>query len=73
MAQELVGCDVLFGCVDREWPRLILSEVAYQNLIPVIDMRTEVKLAGDGTELQSLDACISYVVPGPWRLSPKVC
>jgi molybdopterin/thiamine biosynthesis adenylyltransferase len=64
VAQELMGCDVLFGCVDREWPRLILSEVAYQYLIPVIDMGTEIGLAADGQELQSLDARVSYVAPG---------
>jgi molybdopterin/thiamine biosynthesis adenylyltransferase len=64
VAQELMGCDVLFGCVDREWPRLILSEVAYQYLIPVIDMGTEVGLAAEGQELQSLDARVSYIAPG---------
>lgn len=64
VADDLRGCDVLFGCVDREWPRLILSEVAYQYLVPVIDLGTEVGLAADGAELQSLDARVSYVVPG---------
>lgn len=64
VAQELIGCDVLFGCVDREWPRLILSEVAYQYLIPVIDLGTEVGLAAGGQELQSLDARVSYTAPG---------
>jgi hypothetical protein len=64
VADHLRGCDFLFGCVDREWPRLILSEVAYQYLVPLIDMGTEVGLAADGTELQSLDARVSYVVPG---------
>jgi hypothetical protein len=50
--------------VDREWPRLILSEVAYQYLVPVIDLGTEIGLAPDGKELQSLDSRVSYVVPG---------
>ena len=63
VADQLRGCDFRFGCVDREWPRLILSEVAYQYLVPLIDMGTEVGLAPDGTELQSLDARVSYVVP----------
>jgi len=64
IADHLRGCDVLFGCVDREWPRLILSEVAYQYLVPLIDMGTEIGVAPDGTELQSLDSRVSYVVPG---------
>jgi hypothetical protein len=63
VADELRGCDVLFGCVDREWPRLILSEVAYQYLVPLIDLGTEIGLAPDGEELQSLDSRVSYVVP----------
>jgi hypothetical protein len=64
VADQLRGCDVLFGCVDREWPRLILSEVTYQYLVPLIDMGTEIGVAPDGTELQSLDSRVSYVVPG---------
>ncbi|MGA3211045.1 MAG: hypothetical protein ABSD20_07030, partial [Terriglobales bacterium] len=59
---ELRGCDVLFGCVDRDWPRLILCEVAYQYLIPLIDMGTEIGMAND--EVQSLDTRVSYVAPG---------
>jgi hypothetical protein len=64
VADELRGCDILFGCVDRAWPRLILCEVAYQYLVPLIDLGTEIGLAGDGKELQSLDSRVSYVVPG---------
>ena len=64
VADKLRSCDVLFGCVDREWPRLILSEVAYQYLLPLIDMGTEIGVAPDGNELQSLDSRVSYVGPG---------
>jgi hypothetical protein len=64
VAQQLAGCDIVFGCIDREWPRLILSELAYQYLIPVIDMGTEVGLSSNGQELQSLDARVSYMIPG---------
>jgi molybdopterin-synthase adenylyltransferase len=62
VAAELRSCDLLIGCVDRDWPRLILSEVAYQYLIPLIDLGTEIGAANG--ELQSLDARVSFVGPG---------
>ena len=62
VADALRGCDLLVGCVDRDWPRLILSEVAYQYLIPYVDLGTEIGAPGD--EIQSVDARVSYVGPG---------
>ena len=62
VADALRGCDLLVGCVDRDWPRLILSEVAYQYLIPYADLGTEIGAPGD--EIQSVDARVSYVGPG---------
>ena len=62
VAAELRSCDLLIGCVDRDWPRLILSEVAYQYLIPLIDLDTEIGAANG--QLQSLDARVSFVGPG---------
>jgi molybdopterin/thiamine biosynthesis adenylyltransferase len=64
VSDELRGCDFLLGCVDREWPRLILSELVFQYLVPLIDMGAEIGISTDGQELQSLDARVSYVTPG---------
>jgi hypothetical protein len=61
VAIDLRGCDLIFGCVDKDWPRLILSEVAFQYLIPYIDLGTEI---GVSDTVQSLDSRVSYVAPG---------
>lgn len=63
VALELRGCDFIFGCVDnRDWPRLIMTEVAYQYLIPYLDLGTEIGI--DDVGVQSLDSRVSYVAPG---------
>jgi molybdopterin/thiamine biosynthesis adenylyltransferase len=63
VALELRGCDFIFGCVDnRDWPRLVMTEVAYQYLIPYIDLGTEIGI--DDLGVQSLDSRVSYVAPG---------
>jgi hypothetical protein len=62
VADHLRSCDALFGCIDRDWPRLILCEIAYQYLIPYIDLGSEIGLAGD--EVQSLDTRVSYITSG---------
>jgi molybdopterin-synthase adenylyltransferase len=61
VALELRSCDLIIGCIDRDWPRLILCEIAYQYLIPFIDLGTEI--AAKENEIQSLDSRVSYVSP----------
>ena len=62
VAQEISSCDLIIGCVDKEWPRLVMCELAYQYLIPLIDLGTEI--SGSDTEIHSLDARVSLVGPG---------
>jgi molybdopterin/thiamine biosynthesis adenylyltransferase len=38
IAQKLLDRDVIFGCTDSHASRAILGQIAYQYLIPVIDM-----------------------------------
>ena len=35
---SLGECDVVFGCTDRQAPRSVLNELAYQYFVPVIDV-----------------------------------
>jgi hypothetical protein len=62
VAAELTGCDILVGCVDRDWPRLVLCEVAYQFLIPLIDIGTEIGIVDE--QIRSVDARTSIVGSG---------
>ncbi|MCL5972275.1 MAG: ThiF family adenylyltransferase, partial [Firmicutes bacterium] len=59
---ELRGVDVVFGCMDRHWPRYLLSRLAIQYVLPLIDMGTEIGVTGD--RLDSVNARVSYVAPG---------
>lgn len=61
VALELKSCDLVLGCVDRDWPRLVLCELAYQYLIPYVDLGTEIGISE--SEIQSLDSRVSYVAP----------
>lgn len=38
----LIGCSVIFGCVDHDGPRLVLTELASAYSIPLIDVATEI-------------------------------
>ena len=61
-AYDLLACDVLVGCIDRDWPRLILSEIAYQFHIPYLDIGTEIGVGPEG--IASLDVRASYTAAG---------
>lgn len=59
---QLRSVDIVFGCVDAAYPRLLLSKFAYQYLRPYIDVGSEI--GGDDHGIVSVDARTSYVAPG---------
>jgi molybdopterin/thiamine biosynthesis adenylyltransferase len=67
----LKTCDVVFGCVDNDGPRLILNELAVSYLIPYIDCGTGID-AEDG-KISSAGGQITVVLPnGPCLLCAKM-
>lgn len=60
--RRILDADIVFGCVDRDLPRFLLCEAAYQYLLPYIDLGSEI--GGDHDGIVSLDSRVSYVAPG---------
>jgi hypothetical protein len=63
---RLRDADVIFGCVDKAYPRKMLSEFSYRYLRPYIDVGSEI--GGDERGIVSLNGRTNYVAPGRWCL-----
>jgi len=66
MLERLNEADLLFGCVDKDYPRMLLCKYAYQYSVPYIDVGAEI--GGDQEGIVSTDARVNYVAPGRWCL-----
>lgn len=64
--QRLNEADVVFGCVDKDYPRMLLCKYAYQHAVPYIDVGAEI--GGDKEGIVSTDARMNYIAPGRWCL-----
>ena len=64
--QRLNEADLVFGCVDKDYPRVLLCKYAYQHVVPYIDIGAEI--GGDKEGIVSTDARTNYVATGRWCL-----
>lgn len=64
--QRLNEADLLIGCIDKDYPRMVLCKYAYQYNVPYIDVGAEI--GGDQEGIVSTDARVNYVAPGRWCL-----
>ncbi len=63
-ANDLLACDVIMSCVDRHTPRALLNRLAYDSLIPVVDMGSAFRVDHHGAVVASAGR---VVVVGPGR------
>ena len=63
---RLREADLIFGCVDKAYPRKMLCEFSYRYLRPYIDVGSEI--GGDERGIVSLDGRTNYMAPGRWCL-----
>jgi hypothetical protein len=64
--QRLNEADFLIGCIDKDYPRMILCKYAYQHNVPYLDLGAEI--GGDQEGIVSTDARVNYVAPSRWCL-----
>lgn len=64
--RRLREADLIFGCVDAAYPRLLMGKFAFQYLRPYIDVGSEI--GGDDAGIAALMARTSYVAPGRYCL-----
>lgn len=61
-AQELIDVDFLFGCTDSHGSRAVLQQIAFQYLIPCIDMGVTITVSGQ--EVSGIFGRIQTLAPG---------
>jgi hypothetical protein len=55
-------CDIIFGCVDEEWGRALLSRLAIYYAIPVFDLGVRID-SEEGT-IRSIQGRVTTLMPG---------
>lgn len=58
---ELKKCDIIFGCTDDQWGRMILNNIAIFYYIPIIDMG--VKIDSENAKIKSIQGRTTVLLP----------
>ncbi len=59
---QLRECDVIFACTDNDWSRSVLNRLAYQYLIPLIDLG--IRITVSGAAVTGIGGRVARVGPG---------
>jgi molybdopterin/thiamine biosynthesis adenylyltransferase len=62
VAEAFRECDLIFGCMDREWGRSILNRFALYYLVPVFDLG--VKVDSENGNVKAVEGRITTLLPG---------
>ena len=59
----LAACDVIIGCTDGHYSRIVLNRLAYYHLIPVIDVGVLISSNANG-DVSGIDGRVTVIGPG---------
>ncbi len=62
ITQQLLDCDIIFGCTDDQWGRSILNRLALRYYLPVFDMG--VSIDTENNKILSIQGRVTTLLPG---------